>query len=201
MPRLQTQQKARAPTSYPSVQLRHGSQITLAVPPLTVHLIKIFNQCISTWQLWAEKKHTSFGFRYWHPKIGGRWMRLIWCRDWTTVCVCVCVQAHFVLDFMFLFFFVRACAIMKPPPPPPWHCLLITQICAQSEEIMNESFNYASRQRIPDASTQHCWHAEMGEGRLNRNPFLWVQKAGQPWIQTEPAAWRDAGERREEGSL
>lgn len=23
---------------------------------------------------------------------------------------------------------------------------------------------------------QHRWHAAMGEGRLNRNPFLWVQE-------------------------
>lgn len=39
---------------------------------------------------------------------------------------------------------------------------------------------------------QHRWHTEMGEGRLNRNPFLSVQKAGQPWMQTEAATWRDA---------
>lgn len=72
---------------------------------------------------------------------------------------CPYAQAHFLLDFLsadvqlsVCFFFVCVCASMKAPAPP-WHCLLITQICAQSEEIMNESFNYASRQRIPDAST------------------------------------------------
>lgn len=27
---------------------------------------------------------------------------------------------------------------------------------------------------------QHRWRAETGEGGLNRSPFLWVHKAGQP---------------------
>lgn len=61
-------------------------------------------------------------------------MRLVW-----SVCVGVCV-------------------------PPPRLCLLITQICAQSEGITKERLNYASRQRSGDAS------AETGEGRLNRSP-------------------------------
>lgn len=55
------------------------------------------------------------------------------------------------------------------PPLPPWHCLLITQICAQSEEIMNESFNYASRQRIPDASTTPLARWD-GWGQVKQEP-------------------------------
>lgn len=27
---------------------------------------------------------------------------------------------------------------------------------------------------------QHRWRAETGEGGLNRSPFLWARKAGQP---------------------
>lgn len=50
------------------------------------------------------------------------------------------------------FFFVFVRASMKASAAPV-DCLLITQICAQSEEIMNEGFNYASRQRISDVST------------------------------------------------
>ena len=81
-------------------------------------------------------------------------------------CVCVCVQANFLL----LYFVCAGLCDCVYVLPTPWHCLVITQICAQSEEIMNEIFNYASRQRslMPP---QHRWHAEMGEVRLNRKPF------------------------------
>lgn len=39
---------------------------------------------------------------------------------------------------------------------------------------------------------RHCCRAEMGEGRLNSNPFLWMHSAGQPLMQSKPATLHDA---------
>lgn len=116
---------------------------------LTVRLIKIFNQCISTWQLWGVKKHISPGIQILASR--DRWemnaARLVPETEEERLC-----YVDHMCDCVLLFFFVLVRVSMKAPASPV-DCLLITQICAQSEEIMNEGFNYASRQRIPDAST------------------------------------------------
>lgn len=90
---------------------------------------------------------------------------------------CVCVYRHTFFWILWVqtrvivrvFFFVCLCASVKAPASP-WLCLLITQICTQSEEIMNESFNYASRQRIPDASATPLAHCG-GWGQVKQEPF------------------------------
>lgn len=128
-------QRSRCPDARPGMD--HRSLLPLR--PSTVHLIKGF--------LINALVHGGFegrkGRRRSQPDIADRWaMNAPHLVGRAHVCLC-CLCFSFTL---------YECRHVCGNPPPPWQCLLITEICTQSEEIMNKSFNYASRQRTPDVS-------------------------------------------------